>query len=164
MRASDNERHWIGTWHVPLNVAAMHVSGVVLVVGFCQMPVVSMATYGQVFGLMVWLLMCHVAVRIPVGLLASRWAARGQELRAWLVAQGLAAAVVWTLYLCTGRDPSTRAWWWQSWGCLCVSLSGYVWLCTLRRSTVERLAGRCTHALQSLVMWAVLRPPRRGPH
>ncbi|MFD3452096.1 hypothetical protein ACFWVC_07930 [Streptomyces sp. NPDC058691] len=110
VRASDNERHWIGTWHVLLNVAAMHVSGVVLVVGFCQMPVVSMATYGQVFGLMVWLLMCHVAVRIPVGLLASRWAARGQVLRAWLVAQGLAAAVVWTLYLCTGRDPSTRAW------------------------------------------------------
>ncbi|MFF1836362.1 hypothetical protein ACFVXE_19450 [Streptomyces sp. NPDC058231] len=164
MQASDNERHWISAWHVPLNVAAMHVSGVLLFISFCWIPAVSTATYGQVFGLMIWILMFHVAIQIPTGLLASRWAVRGQVARAGLVALGLAAAATWTFYLCTGQEPATRAFWWQTLGCLCVSLSSYVWLCTLRRSTVERFVERFKYSAQTLAMWALLRPPRRGPH
>ncbi|MEU6341284.1 hypothetical protein ABZ883_10100 [Streptomyces sp. NPDC046977] len=142
----------------------MHVSGVVLAVGFSRIPAVSTATYGQTLALMIWLLMFHVVLRIPAGLLASRWAARGQVVRAGLVALGLATTLTLALYACTGRDPDMRALWWQSWGCLCVSLAGYVWLCTLRRSTVGRLAGRLHDVVQLLDMWALLRPPRRGPH
>ncbi|MFF3566067.1 hypothetical protein ACFYXS_39185 [Streptomyces sp. NPDC002574] len=142
----------------------MHVSGVVLAVGFFWIPAVSAVTYGQTAGLMAWLLMVHVVLQIPAGLLASRWAARGQVLRAGPAALGLATAVTWALYLCAGREPSMQALWAQSWGCLCVSLCAYVWLCTLRRSTVERLAGRFAEAFQELAAWALLRPPRRGPH
>ncbi|GAA2920943.1 hypothetical protein ACFPN0_03610 [Kitasatospora cinereorecta] len=164
MQASDNERHWISAWHVPLNIAAMHVSGVLLVIGFGWMPAASTATYGQAFGLMLWVLVLHVVVQIPAGLLASRWAVRGQVARAGLVALGLAASVTWALHMCMGQDASTRAFCWQSLGCLCVSLSSYVWLCTLRRSTIQRLTGRCRYSLQTLGIWALLRPPRSGPH
>ncbi|MGW3246029.1 hypothetical protein [Streptomyces sp. NPDC001070] len=164
MQASDNERRWIGAWHVPLNIAAMHQSGVLLFIGLCWIPAVSTAVYGQAFGLLIWVLMFHVAIQIPAGLLASRWAVRGQVARAGLVALGVATSVTWTLYLCTGQEPATRALWWQSWTCLCVSLSCYVWLCTLRRSTVERLAERFKYSVQPLAMWALLRPPWRGPH
>ncbi len=172
MQTSDPERQWIGAWHVPLNIAAMHLSGVLLCIGLVSIPAVSTATYGgpddvpalQVFGLMAWILMFHVAIQIPVGLFASRWAVRGQVFRASLVTLGLATSVTWTFYLCTDRDSSTWALWWQSWACLCVSLSSYVWLCTLRRSTVRRLTERFKRPLQVLVMWALLRPPRRGPH
>ncbi|MFJ9211686.1 hypothetical protein [Streptomyces sp. NPDC102264] len=164
MQASDNERHWISAWHVPLNVAAMHLSGVLLFIGFCWIPAASTATYGQMFGLVIWVLMFHVVIQIPAGLLASRWAVRGQVARAGLVALGLATSATGTLYLRTGQELPTRALWWQTFGCLCVSLSSYVWLCTLRRTTVERLTGRFTYAVQTLAMWALLRPPGRAPH
>lgn len=163
MQTSDREPQRIGAWHVLLNVAAMHVSGALLLICLFQIPAVSMATYGQVFGLMAWFLMFHVAIQIPVGILASRWAVRGQLLRAGSVALGLATSVTWALYWFADRDPSMWALWWQSWGCLCVSLSSYVWLCTLRRSTVQRLTERFEWHLGTLAMWALLRPPRRGP-
>ncbi|MDQ0798244.1 hypothetical protein QFZ58_006732 [Streptomyces sp. B1I3] len=161
VQARGSERHWINAWHVPLNVAAMHVSGVLLLISLCWVPAVTTATYGQVFGLGIWILMIHVAIQIPAGLLASRWAVRGQVVRAGLVALGLATAAVWTLYLCAGQE---RALWWRTSGCLCVSLSSYVWLCTLRRSTAQRLAERFKYSAQTLAIWALLRPPRRGPH
>ncbi|MGW0857004.1 hypothetical protein [Streptomyces sp. NPDC002690] len=164
MRANDNERHWVGTWHVPLNIAAMHLSGVLLCIGFCWIPAASAETYAQMFEMMIAVLSLHVAVQIPAGLLASRWAVRGQVVKAGSVAFGLAAAAVWTLHLCTRQEPSAQAFWGQDLGCLCVSLSGYVWLCTLRRSTVVRLVERFAHSAQTLAMWALSRPPRRGPH
>lgn len=164
MQASDNERQWISVWHIPLNIAAMHVSGVLLSIGFCWIPAVSTATYGQTVGLAVWILMFHIALQIPIGLLASRWAVRGQVARAGLVVLGLATSATCALSLCSGQGPEMWALWWQSWGCLCVSLSGYVWLCTLRRSTVDRLAERFTYSVHTLAVWALLRPPRRGPH
>ncbi|KQZ16545.1 hypothetical protein ASD51_31980 [Streptomyces sp. Root55] len=72
MRASDNERHWVSLWHVPLNVAAMHVSGVLLYIGFCWIPAASAETYAQTFEMMISVLMLHVAIQIPAGLLTSR--------------------------------------------------------------------------------------------
>ena len=164
MRANDNERHWVSAWHVPLNVAAMHMSGFLLTIGFLCIPAASTETYARTLELMIWNFIFHVAVQIPVGLLASRWAARGQVARAVLIALGLAASVTWTFYLCTGQELMMPALWWQILGCLSVSLSSYVWLCTLRRSTVERLVERFKYHVQTLAMWALLRPPRRGPH
>ncbi|MEU1089832.1 hypothetical protein ABZ401_23930 [Streptomyces sp. NPDC005892] len=163
MEASGDERHWISAWHVPLNIAAMHVSGFLLFISSFWIPAASTATYGEACGLVIWTLMLHVAVQIPAGLLASRWAVRGRPARAGLVALGLATAATWTLYLCTGQESAGRAFWWQTLACLCVSLSSYLWLCTLRRSTVVRFAERFTYAAQPLAMWALLRPPRRGP-
>ncbi|MGI5251521.1 hypothetical protein [Actinacidiphila glaucinigra] len=147
-----------------MNIAAMHVSGVLLLIGLNWIPAVSTETYGQSFMLMVWLLMCHVVIQIPVGLLASRWAVRGQVVQAGLVALGLITSVTWILDLCTGQGPPMQAFWWQNWVCLCISLTSYVWLCTLRRSTVERVAEPFKRSAQMLVMWALLRPPKRGPH
>ncbi|KQZ03017.1 hypothetical protein EES45_02335 [Streptomyces sp. ADI97-07] len=164
MRASDNERHWVSRWHVPLNVAAMHVSGVLLYIGFCWIPAASAETYAQTFEIMISVLMLHVAIQIPAGLLASRWAVRGQVAKAGLVAVGVATAATWMLYLRTGQEPAEQTFLGQTLGCLCVSLSSYVWLCTLRRSTVERLVERVTYSAQTLAVWALLRPPRRGPH
>lgn len=164
MRASDSERHWVSRWHVPLNVAAMHVSGVLLYIGFCWIPAASAETYAQTFEIMISVLMLHVAIQIPAGLLASRWAVRGQVAKAGLVALGVATAATWMLYLCTGQEPAAQAFSGQTLGCLYVSLSSYVWLCTLRRSTVERLVERVTYSAQTLAAWALLRPPRRGPH
>ncbi|MFD7438030.1 hypothetical protein [Streptomyces sp. NPDC059861] len=159
----DSERHWVGAWHVPLNIAAMHVSGMVLFVGFLLIPAGSGRSHLEVLGQMIWFLMLHVVIQIPVGFWASRWAIRGQVFRAGLVALGLASLVLWSLYLGTGRDPSVWTLCRQSWGALCVSLTSYVWLCTLRRSTARRIAGRFGHHAQWLAMWALLRPPRRGP-
>lgn len=51
MRAS--ERHWVSAWHVPLNVAAMHVSGVLLYVSSCWIPAASTETYAQTFEMMI---------------------------------------------------------------------------------------------------------------
>jgi hypothetical protein len=108
-------------------------------------------------------LLFHVAIQMPAGFLASTWAARGQVAKAGLVALGLTAVATCALYVCAGHEPATWAFWCQSWGCLCVSLSSYVWLCTLRRSTVERRVERFKHSAETLAMRALLRPPRRGP-
>lgn len=135
VQPSDPERQWIGAWHVPLNIAAMHVSGVLLCIGLASIPAVSPTTYDGpddspdlwVFGLMAWILMFHVAIQIPVGLLASRWAVRGQVFRATPVALGLTTSATWTLTwtfcLCADQDPSIWALCLQSWGCLGVSLT-----------------------------------------
>jgi hypothetical protein len=114
--------------------------------------------------MMIWNLMFHVAVQIPAGLTASRWAARGQVGRAVLIALGLAASLTWAFYLGAGQELPMSALWWQILGCLCISLVSYVWLCTLRRSTVERLVERFKGYVQIIAMWALLRPLRHGPH
>ncbi|MFF3307362.1 hypothetical protein [Streptomyces sp. NPDC002952] len=163
MQTSDNERQWVAAYHVPLNIAAMHVSGVLLCVGLFWIPAASAETYTQTIELMLTVLLCHVAIQIPAGLLASFWAARGQTVKAGLVALGLATAATCALYVCAGHQPATWPFWWQTWGCLCVSLSSYVGLCTLRRSTVERRVERFKYSVQTLAMWALLRPPRCGP-
>jgi hypothetical protein len=142
----------------------MHLSGVLLVIGFGCIPAASAEAYARTFEIMAWSFAFHVAVQIPVGLTASRWAARGQLGRAVVIALGLATSVTWAFYLGTGQELPMPALWWQILGCLCVSLSSYVWLCTLRRSTVERLVGRFKAAAQMIAMWALLRPPWRGPH
>ncbi|MGW4300689.1 hypothetical protein ACWEHT_13025 [Streptomyces sp. NPDC004646] len=141
----------------------MHVSGVLLLVGMHLLPVVSTQTYGQEFALMLWVLMLHVGVQIPVGLLASRWAAQGHVLGAGLAAWEGATVAVWGFWLLVSRDPVGWDFWWQSWGCLCVSLSAYVWLCTLRRSTFRRFTGWVVWHVGTVAVWALLRPPRRGP-
>lgn len=164
MRTSDSQRHWVNAYHVPLNIAAMHLSGVLLCVGFFWIPAASAETYAQTVGTLFTVLLCHVAIQIPAGIVASRRAARGQVVKAGLIALGLATTATCGLYVCAGHEPATRAFWWQAWGCLCASLGSYVWLCTLRRSTVERRIERLSCLVRTLAMWALLRPPRRGPH
>ncbi len=163
MLGSGDRRRWVAAWHVPLNVAAMHVSGVLLLIGMHLLPVVSTQTYGQEIALMIWVLMLHVGVQIPAGLLASRWAAQGQVLGAGLAAWGGATGALGAWWLVLGRGASAWGFWWQSWGCLCVSLSVYVWLCTLRRSTFRRFTGWVVWHVETVVIWALLRPSRRGP-
>ncbi|MEV7200068.1 hypothetical protein [Streptomyces griseoluteus] len=141
----------------------MHLSGALLFVALGRLPAVSTKTYGQVFGLFAWFLVLHVCVQVPSGLLASRWAARGQVVRAGSVALTLATSAVCVLQWCVERQLSAGDLWWQSWCCLCFSLSAYVWLCSLRRSTVERLRGRVSRHPGTVVVRALLRPPRHGP-
>ncbi|WP_130337699.1 hypothetical protein [Streptomyces sp. BK022] len=141
----------------------MHLSGALLFVALGWVPAVSPMTYGQVFGLFAWTLVLHVLIQVPSGILASRWAARGQVLKAGSVAFALATSAVCALHWCVERQPSAWDFWWQSWCCLCVSLSGYVWLCSLRRSTVQRLRDRVSRHLGVVAIWALLRPPRHGP-
>ncbi|WP_030806275.1 hypothetical protein [Streptomyces sp. NRRL F-2799] len=159
----NSEPQQTGAWLVLLNVAAMHLSGALLFVALGWIPAVSTKTYSQVFGLMTWFLVLHVSIQVPAGILVSRWAARGQVLKAGSVALALATSVVCALYWCVERQPLMWDLWWQSWCSLCVSLSGYVWLCSLRRSTVQRLTDRVSSRLGTVVMWALLRPPRHGP-
>ncbi|MFD7885124.1 hypothetical protein ACFV3N_22125 [Streptomyces bauhiniae] len=152
-----------GAWLVLLNVAAMHLSGALLFVALGWIPAVSTKTYGQMFGLFAWFLVLHGLIQVPSGILVSRWAARGQVLKAGLVASALATSAVCVLHWCVERQPSAWGVWWQSWCCLCVSLSGYVWLCSLRRSTVRRLTDRVSRDLGTVLIWALLRPRRHGP-
>jgi hypothetical protein len=159
----NREPRQTGAYLVLLNVAAMHLSGALLFVALDWIPAVSTKTYGQMFGLFAWFLVLHVPIQVPSGLLVSRWAARGQVLKAGSVALVLATSAVCALYWCVERQPSAWDVWWQSWCCLCVSLSGYVWLCSLRRSTVQRLTDRVSRHLGTVAIWALLRPPRHGP-
>ncbi|MFF9376279.1 hypothetical protein ACF1BB_17225 [Streptomyces griseoluteus] len=141
----------------------MHLSGALLFVALGRLPALSTKTYGQVFVLFAWFLVLHVCIQVPSGILASRWAARGQVVRAGSVALALAASAVCALQWCVERQMSAGDLWWQSWCCLGVSLSAYVWLCSLRRSTVQRLRDRVSRHLGTVAVWALLRPPRRGP-
>ncbi|MER8015936.1 hypothetical protein ACIQ7S_24750 [Streptomyces griseoluteus] len=163
MRPLPRESTQTRAWLVLLNVAAMHLSGALLLVALGWVPAVSTETYCQVFGLFAWFLVLHVLIQVPSGVLVSRWAARGQVLRAGSVALALATSAVGALRWCVERQPSAWDVWWQSWCCLCVSLSAYVWLCSLRRSTVRRLTDRVSRPLGTVVVWALLRPRRHGP-
>lgn len=138
MRGDD--RRWAWGWHGPLNLAAMHVSGVLLLA--CLGALTSAGTpdlsYGQHVGLLLWGVVVHVGVQIPVGAVASRWAARGRAGRAGAVAVLAAAALTWVLCL-PGGDGAVGVppLWWQTSAALCVSLGAYVWLCALRRSAAS---------------------------
>ncbi|WP_406262356.1 hypothetical protein OH779_07400 [Actinacidiphila glaucinigra] len=145
---SDDDRRWAWGWNGPLNIAAMHLSGVLLVVGCSALLSASGPdlSYGQTLMLLLWLVTVHVLVQIPVGAVASRWAARGRARGAGTVAVAAAGALTWVLGLLAGfgfgSGIAPPFLWWQTWASLCVSLGAYVWLCTLRRSTVRRLTGR----------------------
>jgi len=161
----DDDRRWAWGWHGPLNIAAMHLSGVLLPAGFITLTLAGAdaISYGQTFVLMLWIAMVHVLVQIPVGALVSRWAARGLARRAVAVAVVAAGALTWILGLLAGSGAGSvpPLWWWRTWACLCVSLSAYVWLCTLRPSTVRRLAGRVRAWAETAGLWLMLRLPRR---
>ncbi|WP_326578607.1 hypothetical protein OIE69_34870 [Actinacidiphila glaucinigra] len=158
---SDDDRRWAWGWHGPLNVAAMHLSGVLLVMGFAVLLSASGPdlSYGQTFGLLLWIVTVHVVVQIPVGAMASRWAARGRARCAGIVAAAAAGALTWVLSLLAGSGSGIAPpfLWWQTWAGLCVSLGAYVWLCTLRRSTVRRFAGRIRSCAESADLWIALR-------
>ncbi|MFE2543858.1 hypothetical protein [Actinacidiphila glaucinigra] len=158
---SDDDRRWAWGWHGPLNVAAMHLSGVLLVVGFAALLSASGPdfSYGQTFALLLWIVAVHVLVQIPVGAVASRRAARGRARGAGVVAVAAAGALAWVLGLLAGFGSGIAPpfLWWQTWASLCASLGAYVWLCTLRRSTVRRFAGRVRSWAESADLWLMLR-------
>ncbi|MDX3234278.1 hypothetical protein PV392_00965 [Streptomyces sp. ME03-5709C] len=160
----DDDRRWAWGWHGPLNLAAMHLSGVLFLVCLGALTSESGAdlSYGQHVGLLLWGVVVHVGVQIPVGAPASRWAARGRARRAGAVAVVAAAALTWVLCLPGGEGALVvpPILWWRTSAALCVSLGAYLWLCTLRRSTVRRLAGRVRSCAETADLWLALRLTR----
>ncbi|MFF7214715.1 hypothetical protein ACFZAU_29940 [Streptomyces sp. NPDC008238] len=142
----------------------MHLSGVLFLVGLHALVAVSGPdlSYGDAWALTIWVVLVHVVVQIPVGAVASRWAVRGRAREAAAVAVVAAGALAWGLCLLAGGGAAgvPPFLWWQTWAGLCVSLGAYVWLCTLRRSTVRRFARRVGSWADVVDVWLMLLFPR----
>lgn len=67
--SSEIGRHGTGAWHVPLNIAVVQVGGVALAIGLFRIPAVSVATCGQMAGLL--------RTGDEASMQALRWQSRG---------------------------------------------------------------------------------------